>query len=67
MLGFVQHALVYDTLYTEHWGPAKSMKGTGLFFRRSISLRSSGLIGFKKKFPTPILALPYQILCESDE
>lgn len=60
MIGF--GALVYDALYTEHWGPRKSMKGTGLFFRCSKSLSPSGLIGLKTKFPTQILALPYQIL-----
>ena len=49
MIGFVQRGLVCDTLYTEHWGPGKSMKGTGLFFRRSKSLSSSGLIGFRKE------------------
>lgn len=67
--GFVHRTLENETLHTKHKGPAKSMKGTGLFFRRSKSLSSSGIIGLKMKFPKQILvlALSYQILYESVE
>jgi len=36
VIGFVHRAL-----YTKHWGPAKSMNGTWLFFGRSKSLSST--------------------------